>query len=240
MSRMFSSQMLKPVNTNPDISKWDVSRVKRMLSMFAGAESFDGDISAWTVSRVTDMSRMFAGATIFNSDIKKWDVSNVKSMYNMFWGAKSFNIDISLWDVSSVMSMSFMFKDATSFKYILCGATWVHSRASKVEMFSGSPGSISNNVCDRELIAASMSTSAIASACTKCGTFKKSGRVSCCAPGGAWYNNCGGVGDRNVDHSWLEGVTVCEGKSKISGIRQIYLLSLRMTVIIFCIFHQCP
>ena len=48
--------------------------------------------------------------------------------------------------------------------------------------------------------------------CAKCGTFKKSGRLSCCAPGGAWYKNCGDVGDDNVDHAWLEGVTACECK----------------------------
>ena len=62
-----------------------------------------------------------------------------------------------------------------------------------------------------------MSASAIATSCPKCGTFKRSGRVSCCAPGGAWYKNCGDVGDRNVGHSWLEGVKVCERKFYLSS-----------------------
>merc|ERR1711934_458561 len=43
-----------------------------------------------------------------------------------------------------------------------------------------------------------------------CGTFLKSGRVSCCAPDGAWYKHCGGVGNRNADHMWSEGVEVCK------------------------------
>merc|ERR1712048_580769 len=46
--------------------------------------------------------------------------------------------------------------------------------------------------------------------CQKCGTFEKTGRVSCCAPGGAWYKKCGGAGNRNVEHRWFEGVETCE------------------------------
>merc|ERR1719201_3088543 len=45
--------------------------------------------------------------------------------------------------------------------------------------------------------------------CPKCGTFKKSGRVSCCAPGGAWFKNCGGAGNKNVGHRWSEGTEAC-------------------------------
>ena len=50
--------------------------------------------------------------------------------------------------------------------------------------------------------------------CAKCSTFGKSGRVSCCAPGGAWFKNCGGDGNRNADHRWSEGVEACKCKSK--------------------------
>ena len=48
--------------------------------------------------------------------------------------------------------------------------------------------------------------------CPKCGTFKKSGSFSCCAPGGAWYKNCGGTGNRNVEHRWSEGREACKCK----------------------------
>ena len=43
------------------------------------------------------------------------------------------------------------------------------------------------------------------SVCTKCGANKR-GKLSCCAPGGAWYNNCGA----GRDHSWDEGSLVCK------------------------------
>ena len=139
-------------------------------------------------------------------------------MSNMFFSAKAFAADVSNWDVSSVTKMDYIFQDASSFRKTLCGAAWVHSKASQVRMFAQSPGSIAHStaLCDRELIAvntpipASVSTPAIASACPRCGTFKKSGRVSCCAPGGAWYQNCGGAGNRKADHSWVEGVEACK------------------------------
>ena len=158
-----------------------------------------------------------------------------------------FNVDISRWDVSRVSFMDKMFLHATSFKQQLCGAAWVRSRASKIEMFVGSYGSISQTVCtsakhtlptmgntrryvsrrpnsERELVPrTSNSTLSITPAinnmmtCTKCGTFEKSGRASCCASGGAWYNKCGGPGNRNVEHRWFQGVEACERKSKADG-----------------------
>jgi len=107
-------------------------------------------------------------------------------------------------------------------------------------MFVGSSGSISRPVCtstpaplttlttpqdtsrrptpeERELIArtpvttpAITSTIAHTMTCPHCGAFRKSGRVSCCAPGGAWFQNCGGAGNNNVDHRWFEGVDACK------------------------------
>ena len=44
--------------------------------------------------------------------------------------------------------------------------------------------------------------------CPKCGT-KKSGKLSCCARGGAWFQKCGDVGDTNFDNTWVEGVHAC-------------------------------
>ena len=53
--------------------------------------------------------------------------------------------------------------------------------------------------------------------CPKCGTFEKSGRVSCCAPGGGWYKNCGGASNRNADHRWLEGIEACKRKCQANS-----------------------
>merc|ERR1712032_1517731 len=75
-------------------------------------------------------------------DISKWDVSKVTDMHGMFIRATSFNRDISNWDVSSVINMIRMFWNAKSFKQTLCGAAWVHSEATKTDMFTGSSGSI--------------------------------------------------------------------------------------------------
>ena len=157
----------------------------------------------------------------------------------MFAATRFFNSDISKWDVSSVAKMDSMFMLAESFKHILCGAAWVRLTASTTGIFEGSHGAISSVVCKpgsrpyvsrrpipgRELIGRTLIvTPAVAptiirtmATCLKCATFAKSGRVSCCAPGGAWYKNCGGAGNRNADHSWFEGTQACRRKLKGNG-----------------------
>ena len=160
-----------------------------------------------------------------------------------------FNGDLSKWDVSSVQDMSRMFLSAKLFTQTLCGDAWVQSQAKKDRMFEGSPGGISQQACmsgkhtldtmeitqrqvsrrpnpERELITGTpagtpsiIPTIANRRTCPKCGTFGKSGRVSCCAPGGAWYNNCGGSGNRNAEYRWFEGMEACERKSKANGRR---------------------
>ena len=57
------------------------------------------------------------------------------------------NSDVSKWDVSRVRNMDYMFQNVKSFKQELCGVAWVHSKASKIQMFAGFPGSISRTVC---------------------------------------------------------------------------------------------
>ena len=56
------------------------------------------------------------------------------------------------------------------------------------------------------------SSSAVnSSGCSKCGTIMKSGTLSCCARGGAWFQKCGDAGDTNFDHTWVEGIQACKG-----------------------------
>ena len=50
------------------------------------------------------------------------------------------------------------------------------------------------------------------SACPKCSTIKKSGQRSCCFRGGAWFKNCGDVGDTRFEHTWGEGIQACKDK----------------------------
>ena len=47
--------------------------------------------------------------------------------------------------------------------------------------------------------------------CLICAISKKSGKRSCCARGGAWFKNCGDVGDIKFDHTWAEGMHICKG-----------------------------
>merc|ERR1719174_3089363 len=115
--------------------------------MFSNSLLFNGDISNWDVSSVTYMSKMFKAAQAFNGDISKWDVSSVTNMNEMFKAATSFHGDPSKWDVSKVTDMDGMFAEAKSFKLKICGAAWVHAKASKGGMFAGSYGSISISTC---------------------------------------------------------------------------------------------
>ena len=163
-------------------------------------------------------------------------------MQGMFMYATAFTRDISKWDVSGVTTMDYMFWGAQIFGHNLCGTAWVFSMASKTLMFAGSRGSISQmTMCMSDAIPqyvtrrtlterglkivraaiktpGSTSTLAIISAntmtCPKCGMFAKSGRLSCCAPGGTWHKNCGVAGSRYADHRWFEGVSACKRKSK--------------------------
>ena len=47
--------------------------------------------------------------------------------------------------------------------------------------------------------------------CPMCGMAKKSGKLSCCARGGAWFQTCGDVGNKQFEHTWVEGVQACNG-----------------------------
>merc|ERR1712032_1462396 len=181
---------------------------------------------------VTDMKRMFMFAKFFNRDMSKWDVSSVKDMQGMFLQASSFNTDISKWDIRSVTDTDYMFYQAESFKQKLCGESWIDSKATNKFMFASSEGSLADKPCSfvrpiyndvgRELVRRPASTSpANANGCPKCGKFGKSGRVSCCAPGGAWYKKCGSAKNKNVQYKWSQGTDACwkQKKQKVLATR---------------------
>ena len=46
--------------------------------------------------------------------------------------------------------------------------------------------------------------------CVKCGSALKSGTLNCCARGGAWFKNCGDVGETQFEHTWVEGIQACK------------------------------
>ena len=98
-----------------DLSKWDVSNITKMVSMFMHCELLDADVSRWDVSNVTDMANMFDNCHNFNSDISNWDVSNVTNMEYMFDLCNVFDRDLSKWNVSNVRSIRYMFHGCEKF-----------------------------------------------------------------------------------------------------------------------------
>ena len=77
-------------------------------------EAGTDDMPEWDVSKIRNMGSLFAGAHLFNQDISRWDVSQVESMDNMFYGASAFDVDITNWNTSSLLSAEHMFWDATA------------------------------------------------------------------------------------------------------------------------------
>ena len=168
---------------------------------------FNGDISKWDVSHVTDMSHMFFQAEVFNGDISKWHVSSANSMDKMFFNAASFKHELcgSTW-VRSIASKNDMFAGSSGSisKTVCMSPTTQTTQNSLADLIN----EILRQSNKRDLVArtqmsgqpsiTSMATETYT--CTQCGAFQKSGRASCCAPGGAWYKNCGAVSDRNAGH----------------------------------------
>ncbi len=54
-------------------------------------------MNGWNVSQVRDMAVMFAGASSFNQPLHDWDVRNVVDMGAMFMNASSFNYLANRW-----------------------------------------------------------------------------------------------------------------------------------------------
>ena len=56
--------------------------------------------------------------------------------------------------------------------------------------------------------------------CSKCAPNPKNGKLSCCSPGGDWYQKCGDANDNGVDHTWTEGLEVCKGWTQSGGAKE--------------------
>jgi len=89
-----------------DISKWDVSNVENMESMFYNSK-FNGDISNWYVFNVKNMNFMFYKSR-FNRNISNWNVSNIREMIRMF-AYSDFNQDISNWKLDKIKTLKDIF-----------------------------------------------------------------------------------------------------------------------------------
>ena len=100
---------------DPNVTKWDTSKVTDMAWMFSVARNFNQDLSNWNTSSLTNMKHMFSYANSFNQPLNKWDTSKVTDMERVFFAAGGFNQDLSSWNVSNVTNMEAMFQSATAF-----------------------------------------------------------------------------------------------------------------------------
>ncbi len=96
----------------PNVSKWDVSNVVNMYSMFFQS-NFNGDLSKWNTSKVVNMSYMFNRSkfTGENGDITNWNVSKVDYMDYMFYGSK-YDGNLEKWKLKDDCSVNNMFESS--------------------------------------------------------------------------------------------------------------------------------
>ena len=177
------------------------------------------------------MSHMFHFAQAFNCDLSQWDLSGVTDMEYMFTDAKSFKQQLcGLFWVHSKAKKDFMFGGSSgSISPKVCTPAPTPATTQVTRHHATRRPLPERELIVRTPIATSVSTSAFTltilskTTCPKCSTFAISGRVSCCAPGGAWYKNCGGAANKNVDHMWFEGVEACKRKFNANVYYYYYL-----------------
>merc|ERR1712032_1285595 len=61
-------------------------------------------------------------------------------------------------------------------------------------------------------------TTTTVSVCPRCGSIKKSGKLSCCGRGGSWFKKCGGAGNAKLEHTWHEGIQACKARSQFKAV----------------------
>lgn len=86
-----------------DISKWDVSNIKRFNDMFYDCKNlkYIGDLSEWNMTSAENLGYMFDGCKRLKTigDISKWNVENVTNFNAMFRDCATLEgIDIDNWE----------------------------------------------------------------------------------------------------------------------------------------------
>ena len=86
--------LIEERGNNADFNDIDTSKITDMSYLFYELndfkKDFNGDISKWDVSNVINMRSMFNECESFNQPLDNWNVSNVKYMHEMFDGCTNF------------------------------------------------------------------------------------------------------------------------------------------------------
>lgn len=96
---------------NPDISKWNVSKVEYMGLMFKNCKKFNSDLSEWDLSSCRNTGEMFQNCYEFNQDLSNWDMHNVDQARGMFKSCRKFDQDLSKWQFHKLCDLDDIFED---------------------------------------------------------------------------------------------------------------------------------
>ena len=105
-----------------NVATWDVSAVRDISRMFAGASAFNVNLSSWNTSVVQNMNRVFADCFSFNNGdttnaggaALTWNTSQVTDVNSMFSNCTTFNQTVSF-ALDSVTDASNMLTGCISF-----------------------------------------------------------------------------------------------------------------------------
>ena len=118
----------RAIDTQIDLSAWEVSSVVTMKNMFGSLSAplevqtnvdlstqFGlqfGDLSGWDIAKTVTMESMFENAGQVKG-IENWDMTGVQDATNMFRGNKYFTTYLNKWNLART-DVTDMFKDATA------------------------------------------------------------------------------------------------------------------------------
>ncbi len=115
--KVTKEQLIEMIKNNEDVSNVDTSEITDMSFLFYENKTFNQDISKWNVSNVVNMQSMFY-KSMFNQNISDWDVSNVVNMSYMF-AFSYFNQPLKKWKPYNLTNCCGMFLNAFHFNQCL-------------------------------------------------------------------------------------------------------------------------
>lgn len=142
---------------NTDLNGWNTASATNMYAMFSSASVFNQNLDNWKTENVTNMSSMFSNATLFNGNISTWNTGKVTDMSNMFNNAEVFNNNVGNWKTNNVTFMYGMFKNAKSFNQNV--SNWNVSKVYRFEEMFRKASSFNQNIGSWQIYAVDPFTS---------------------------------------------------------------------------------